>query len=146
MGHAEQQLKFSSGSLGSGVGQWSDQIQQTAQSTGVDPNILATIMKMESDGDPNSRNHNSNGTNDWGLMQINDSTIQDLGLDPDRVKNDPMYNLWAAAQEVKSKQDTAQRLGLDPNNPFNIFWLYNGYSDQGKRYAEKAMDTYNSIS
>jgi hypothetical protein len=78
-------------------------------------------------------------------MQVNSATARENGWDIDRLQNDPIYNLWASAEEVKGKMATAQRIGLDPNNPFNIFWLYNGYSPQGKKYAEKAMAIYNSL-
>jgi hypothetical protein len=78
-------------------------------------------------------------------MQVNSDTAKEMGFDIHRLQTDPDYNMWAAAQEVKAKQATAKRIGLDPNDPFNIFWLYNGYSAQGKKYAQKAMDIYNSL-
>lgn len=125
---------------------WSGLINNVAQSSNTDPKLLFTIMKMESDGNPNAINYNSNGTVDYGLMQINSATAQDLGLDTQRLMTDPEYNLAAAVQEIAQKQAMADRIGLDSSNPFNIFWLYNGYSDQGKQYAQKAMDIYNSMS
>lgn len=128
------------------MAKWNPQISQTAQSTGVDPKILTTVMKMESDGNPSAVNHNSNGTTDYGLMQVNSETAKEMGFDVNRLQSDPAYNLWAAAQELKQKQATAKRIGLDPNNAFDIFWLYNGYSAQGKQYAQKAMQIYDSLS
>jgi membrane-bound lytic murein transglycosylase MltF len=127
------------------VDKWKSNIQQTAESTSTDPVLLATIMQMESNGNPNAINHNNNGTTDYGIMQVNSDTAKEMGFDIHRLQTDPDYNMWAAAQEVKAKQATAKRIGLDPNDPFNIFWLYNGYSAQGKKYAQKAMDIYNSL-
>lgn len=124
---------------------WKSNIQQTAESTSTDPVLLATIMKMESNGNPNAINRNNNGTTDYGIMQVNSATAQENGWDIHRLQTDPEYNMWAAAQEVKQKQATAKRIGLDPNDPFNIFWLYNGYSPKGKEYAKKAIDIYNSM-
>lgn len=115
-----------------------------ALENGIDPAIMKAIMMKESGGNPSvSDNHNDNGTTDYGLMQINSG---DGGWDVNRLKNDLSYNIQAAADTIKQKQATAKRLGLDPNNPFNIFWLYNGYSDQGKQYAQDAMKYYNQYS
>lgn len=106
--------------------------------------MLMTIMKMESGGNPNAINHNSNGTDDLGIMQINTADAQEYGYDVNRLRTDPTYNIWAAADTLKRKTQMLKRIG-EPVTPENLFHAYNGWSPQGQKYADKAMDIYQSL-
>jgi soluble lytic murein transglycosylase-like protein len=76
------------------------QIQQmivdAANQYGVPPNIALGIASHESGFNPNAINSNNpNGTKDWGVMQLNDTTVQTMG-----VQNplDPQQNIDAGVQ------------------------------------------------
>jgi soluble lytic murein transglycosylase-like protein len=63
-----------------------------AQQYGVPPALALGIASHESGFNPNATNVNSNGTTDWGVMQLNDVTVKTLG-----VSNplDPQQNIDA---------------------------------------------------
>ena len=67
-------------------------IVEAAARYGVPANIALGVAAHESNFDPNAKNYNANGTTDWGVMQLNDSTVQTLG-----VQNplDPAQNIDA---------------------------------------------------
>ena len=58
---------------------------------GVPPNLALGIASHESGFNPSATNVNTNGTTDWGVMQLNDTTVQTLGvsnpLDPQQNIN-----------------------------------------------------------
>ncbi len=65
-----------------------------AQAKGINPDLALALIQQESGGDVNSTMHNTNGTTDWGLMQVNDAVIADYNrkhgtnLDPRHNIND----------------------------------------------------------
>jgi type IV secretion system protein VirB1 len=68
---------------------------------GVDPVTLVGIAKHESGLDPTRINVNSNGSRDLGLMQINESNFEWLGLTATTAM-DPCRSLAAGALVLKS--------------------------------------------
>lgn len=64
----------------------------SADKYGVPPSLALGIANHESGFNPSATNHNTNGTTDWGVMQLNDTTVQTLG-----VSNplDPQQNIDA---------------------------------------------------
>ena len=63
-----------------------------ANQYGVPPQMALAIASHESGFNPNATNLNKNGTTDWGVMQLNDTTVQTLGVsDP----LDPQQNIDA---------------------------------------------------
>ena len=83
--------------LGAAASSYStQQIQQmivaAANAYGVPPSIALGIASHESGFNPNATNQNTNGTTDYGVMQLNSTTVQTLG-----VSNplDPQQNIDA---------------------------------------------------
>lgn len=76
------------------------QMVATAASTyGVPPNLALAIAAHESGFNAAATNLNLNGTTDWGVMQLNDTTVQTLGVaDP----LDPTQNIDAGVQLLAS--------------------------------------------
>jgi len=94
-------------------------IVASAQAHGVDPSLALAIAKTESNFNPAAINtSNTNGTADYGLMQINSSNLASLGLDSSSAL-DPQANINAAMQLLSSY---TQKYGDNPNL---IAWAYN---------------------
>src|ERR1700694_2838883 len=55
----------------------------------INPTILRAIAKVESNFNPNAVNRNRNGTYDFGVMQINTSWANTLGLERWNTLGDP---------------------------------------------------------
>jgi len=85
---------------GRGFGQMSPaSIQQmivaAANLYGVPPSIALGIAAHESGFNPNATNFNTNGTTDYGVMQLNTSVLQTYGLTPADALN-PQTNIDTA--------------------------------------------------
>jgi hypothetical protein len=79
-----------------GLGQSPATIQQmivaAANQYGVPPSIALGIASHESGFNPNATNLNTNGTTDYGVMQLNTSVLQTYGLTPAQAF-DPQTNI-----------------------------------------------------
>ena len=53
--------------------------EEAGSQYGISPQLLWSIAKTESNFNPRAINRNSNGTYDYGLMQINSSWAKRLG-------------------------------------------------------------------
>ena len=62
-------------------------------------NIMAAIAMAESSGNPQAVDHDSNGSTDYGLWQIN--SVHDY--DPNKLLNSPLYNAQAAVAVYNSQ-------------------------------------------
>ena len=67
----------------------------------IDPYLLKAISIVESGMRSGTKNENSNGTVDYGHMQINTLWVEKLDLDTNRLVNDPCYCTDAAAQILR---------------------------------------------
>lgn len=79
--------------------------------------ILKAISKVESNGNPNARNTNANGSTDIGHMQINSSwlpTLAKYGIDEKKLA-DPCINTnigaWVMAHNIARYGLTWQAVG-----------------------------------
>lgn len=63
-------------------------------------NLMAAIAMAESSGNPTAVNHNTNGSTDYGLWQINSSHTQ---YNANKLLSDPLYNAKAAVAIEKSQ-------------------------------------------
>ncbi len=69
----------------------------------IDPKILYSIAKKESNFNPNAINRNSNGSVDIGIMQINSSHLKEIekfGFEKEHLFN-PKINIYAGAWLLK---------------------------------------------
>lgn len=64
---------------------------------GISPVLLQAIAKVESSMNPLAINRNTNGSYDYGLMQINSSWHDTLGRDSWLMLSDPCFNAHVGA-------------------------------------------------
>lgn len=69
---------------------------------GINPQILRAIAKVESNFNPRAINWNTNGTYDFGVMQINSSWGYVLGKEWWSTLGDPCANITAGARILAS--------------------------------------------
>ncbi|MCX7793027.1 MAG: lytic transglycosylase domain-containing protein [Thermodesulfovibrionales bacterium] len=65
------------------------------------PELLRAIALSETGEDPSKIAYNSNGSIDFGLMQINSSWIDVMELDKNALIHDPCYNVMVGAAILK---------------------------------------------
>lgn len=87
-----------------------------AQYHHVNPYILRAIAHVESGYNPRAINRNSNGTYDYGIMQINSSwfpTLHQWGIETSRL-SDPCTNIyigaWMLAKSMQTYGNTWQAI------------------------------------
>lgn len=84
---------------------------------GISPNLLYAISKGESSFNPLAINYNSNGSYDFGLMQINSSwepTLRKLGVPWDSLANpctNVMVGAWVLSQCIQDYGYTWSAVG-----------------------------------
>ncbi len=71
--------------------------EEAGDAHGINPELLRTISKTESNLNPLAVNINADGSQDLGLMQINSSWIKSMNLDSGLLLSDPCYNLKTGA-------------------------------------------------
>ena len=76
---------------------WAGAIQQAATEAGIDPALLASLVRHESNFDPAARSH----AGATGLAQLMPGTAAGLGVDP----SDPLDNLRGGATYLKQQLD-----------------------------------------
>jgi soluble lytic murein transglycosylase-like protein len=69
---------------------------------GINAKILRAIAKVESNFNPRAVNRNTNGTYDFGVMQINSSWGYSIGRDWWSTLGDPCTNIRAGAMILSS--------------------------------------------
>jgi hypothetical protein len=79
--------------------------EEAAGQYGLNPSLLRSIASVESRFQPAALHQNSNGSTDFGLMQVNSSWIDKLGLDPGRLLRDPCYNVMTGAKILRQCVD-----------------------------------------
>ena len=98
---------------------------------GISPELLRAIAVVESNLDANAINRNSNGSYDYGVMQINSSWASKLGNERWKNLADACYNVkvgaWILAECVSRYGYSWESVGC-----------YNTTYNQGrKKYADK---------
>ena len=126
---------------------------------GVDPNLALAVATHESSLNPNAVNHNTNGTTDWGVMQLNDTTVQTLGVvnptDPQQnidagvgllAHYDQVYNgdqskiLWAYAAGPGSVQRGSMPSSVQSYIGWVDNWIYTNGSNLDVNAATGSVD------
>lgn len=75
---------------------------EAGKAYGINPSLLKSIAKVESNLNPKAINKNLNGSIDIGVMQVNSSWISTLGLDGDKLISDPCYNVMTGTKILKN--------------------------------------------
>ncbi len=113
------------------MSQWDDLIQQSAQKYNVDPKLIASVIHVESSGNPNAYRSDTGAT---GLTQIIPSTAKALGVDP----RTPAGAIEGAA---KLLDENLRRYG----NPEQAILAYHGGTDQAN-WGPKTQDYLRKVS
>ncbi|MFE4029160.1 transglycosylase SLT domain-containing protein [Priestia sp. YIM B13551] len=123
-----------------GTDKWNKDIKEQAAKTGVNPLLIKVLMATESGG---SHSSNPNPWNCVGLMQVQGATAKSLGLNWDKVRNDPVYNIYAGCMVAKSKHKYAEDIIRNNGSKYasykkrgyelkanchGVAWLFNGFS------------------
>jgi soluble lytic murein transglycosylase-like protein len=108
--------------------------EEAATSYGLNPQLLKTIAKTESNFNSQAVHKNRNGSTDIGLMQINSFWVPVLRLDRNRLISDPCYNTMTGARIL---QQCIERHG----RTWNAIGCYNAASKPKRvSYAWKIFD------
>jgi soluble lytic murein transglycosylase-like protein len=84
--------KRSPGKAPAGVRQWIPMVKEATAGTVVPAGIVLAIIEHESGGRQDATLLNKNGSTDWGLMQINDITLQTYDV-PRSMAMNPEVNI-----------------------------------------------------
>jgi len=113
--------------------------QEAGEAYGVSPFLLEAIMVVESRGDAGAINRNSDGSYDFGLMQINSYWAKPWGLDAWGMLGDPCVNVYAGAYVVA---DCVRRHG----QTWEAVGCYNARSTRKRiDYARKVKEVYEGL-
>lgn len=75
--------------------------EEAGKAYDINPLLLQTIAKIESNLKPDALNKNPNGTWDIGLMQVNSLWIKILGLNANELVSNPCYNAKTGAKILR---------------------------------------------
>jgi soluble lytic murein transglycosylase-like protein len=64
---------------------------------GINPTLLESIARVESNLNPKAINRNTNGTSDIGLMQINSAWLKSISVNANDLLNDACLNAMTGA-------------------------------------------------
>ena len=113
--------------------------QEAGEAYGVSPFLLQAIMVVESQGDAGAIHHNSDGSYDFGLMQINSHWAKPWGLDAWGMLGDPCVNVHAGAYVVA---DCIRRHG----QTWEAVGCYNARSTRKRvDYARRVKKVYERL-
>lgn len=112
------------------VSQWDDLIQSAGQKYNVDPRLIASVVQVESSGNPNAYNSEFGAT---GLTQIIPDTARRLGVDPKTPEG-------AIEGAAKLLDENLRRYG----NAEQAILAYHGGTDQSK-WGPKTQDYLRKI-
>jgi soluble lytic murein transglycosylase-like protein len=110
--------------------------EDAGQEFRISPLLLESIARTESSLNPRAMNRNTNGSVDYGLMQINSFWVKTYGLSSEDLLNDPCYNTKIGAWVLKQCID---RYGYN----WEAVGCYNATS-KGKR-ARYAWKVFNNL-
>lgn len=103
---------------------------------GVDPILLISIAKVESNFNPKAININRNGTKDYGIMQINSFWLEKYRI-PKEWIFEPCYNIHFGAMVLKRCMENS------PNLSFAVDCYNKGSKAKGYgAYVERVFKNY----
>jgi len=101
----------------------------------VSPMLLEAIAYVESNNDPLARGRNSNGTRDYGLMQVNSFWAKTFGNSWNLVRNNPCYNVIAGAWILRGCVDRYGKRW----DAVECYHAGRSGKEIGKRYVKKVQ-------
>lgn len=125
-----------------GTDEWNELIFKVSKEEEVDPVFVKCIMAIESSGNPLAIGHNTNGTTDYGLMQVNSTWASSFDLD--RILDDYEYAIRCGVKVIKRKIAAAESAKTEPT-VHEVAWRYNGKSSKGEKYADKFAALYEGL-
>jgi hypothetical protein len=72
---------------------------------GINPTLLESIARVESNLNPNAVNRNTNGTSDIGLMQINSAWLKSISVSANDLLKDACLNTMTGAWILRQCMD-----------------------------------------
>lgn len=144
---AEQEAKNrparSSGSVSPNTGNaMANAVIQAANDSGVDPRLALAIAARESGGDDiNAINMPDPHDGIYGIMQVQDETVADLGLDsqyPD-WQTDPYQNAMVGMAILKSK------IANEDGDVWAGVRDYNGAGEEAEQYRQLVKNNYDNM-
>ena len=144
---AEQEAKNrparSGGSVSSNTGNaMVNAVIQAANDSGVDPRLALAIAARESGGDDiNAINMPDQHDGIYGIMQVQDETVADLGLDsqyPD-WQTDPYQNAMVGMAILKSK------IANEDGDVWAGVRDYNGAGEEAEQYRQLVKNNYDNM-
>jgi len=126
------------------LSQYGEIITKAAEEHGLDPSLIISVIKTESNGDPNAISQ----AGAKGLMQLIDSTATELGV---QDAYNPEENIMAGSRYLKDMLnrfgDIRTALAAYNAGPGNVM-RYNGIPpfEETQKYVDKVLDTLNQIS
>jgi soluble lytic murein transglycosylase-like protein len=122
-------------------------VNYSSQIYKIDPKIILSIIKVESNFNPNAKNTNRNRTFDFGLMQINSTWLPHLKKFNihQRTLKDPCVNIivgtWILAQSFQRFGESWRAIGS-----YNVGNSLSEKKESLRRvYAKKVRDSYFSL-
>lgn len=126
-------IKSSSSSpSGSYSGQYASSINQAASKYGVDPNLIAAIIQVESNFNPKAKS----GAGAQGLMQLMPETARELG-----VKNayDPHQNIMGGTKYI------SQQISKFGGDIQKALWAYNAGAGNVSKILNSGNNTWTGV-
>lgn len=126
------------------LSQYGEIISKAAEKHDLDPSLIISVIKAESDGNPDAISQ----AGAKGLMQLIDSTATELGVTD---SFDPEENIMAGSRYLKDMLnrfgDMRTALAAYNAGPGNVM-RYNGMPpfEETQKYVDKVIDTLNTIS
>jgi hypothetical protein len=103
--------------------------------------LLLSVAMEESGLDPRAVRQNENGTRDWGLLQINDTNLDRLGLTP-RSALDPCASMRAASRMLLEAYDGGVTDREKLRSILRALSVYHsGSPTRGAAYARRVVAT-----
>lgn len=117
-----------------------DLINEEAEGIGLPPWIPATIAYHESGLNPNAVNHDSNGSTDYGLFQLNTEGLG-AGYSPSQLEN-PYTNIGIAEPKMLTAYKAGVQQGLKGTDLLNYVANNSGWPSSAGVSWTQANTTY----